>query len=109
MWTRCRGAGADLSATERQGLDPYTDGLPDDVQQRMAERYGDLFRLMLRDPQVTRITLWGTTDGHSWLNSWPVRGRTNHPLLFDRDFKPKPAFDEALQALREANAPAMSD
>ncbi len=99
-----RDAGADLSATERQGLDPYQDGLPDDVQRRLAERYDQLFRLMLVDPDVTRITLWGTTDGHSWLNSWPVRGRTNHPLLFDRDFQPKPAFDTAVQALRDAAA-----
>ncbi|MEP6683005.1 MAG: endo-1,4-beta-xylanase [Parafilimonas sp.] len=31
-------------------------------------------------------------DGESWLNNFPIRGRTNYALLFDRNFKPKPAF-----------------
>lgn len=99
-----RGAGADLSDVDRGGLNPYTDGLPDDVQRRLAERYDELFRLMLSYPEVTRITLWGTTDGHTWLNNWPTRGRTNHPMLFDREYQPKPAFDAVVQALRDAKA-----
>jgi endo-1,4-beta-xylanase len=41
---------------------------------------------------ITRVTFWGVTDGDSWLNNWPVRGRTAYPLLFDRDGQPKPAF-----------------
>jgi endo-1,4-beta-xylanase len=38
------------------------------------------------------------TDGDTWLNNWPVRGRTNYPLLFDRDGKPKLAFDAVVNA-----------
>jgi len=38
------------------------------------------------------------TDRDSWLNNWPVRGRTNYPLLFDRDGRPKPAFAAVVQA-----------
>ena len=45
---RGRGAGADLGATEKQGLDPYRAGLPDEVQQKLAQRYGDLFGLFMR-------------------------------------------------------------
>jgi len=41
---------------------------------------------------ISRITFWGVADTDSWLNDWPVRGRTSYPLLFDRDGKPKPAF-----------------
>ena len=37
-------------------------------------------------------TNWGIQDGSSWLNYWPIRGRSNYPLLFDRNYKPKPAF-----------------
>lgn len=40
--------------------------------------------------KVTRVTFWGVDDGQSWLNNWPVRGRTNYPLLFGRDCQPKP-------------------
>ena len=32
----------------------------------------------------------------SWLNNWPVRRRTNYPLLFDRLHRPKPAFDAVI-------------
>jgi endo-1,4-beta-xylanase len=41
---------------------------------------------------ISRVTFWGVNDGQSWLNGFPIRGRTNYPLLFDRNFKPKPAF-----------------
>jgi endo-1,4-beta-xylanase len=101
---RGRGAGADLNATEKQGQDPYKAGLPDDVQQKLAQRYGDLFGLFMRYPQVTRVTFWGTSDGDTWLNHFPVRGRTNHPLLFDRQLRPKPAFKAVIQALQGAKA-----
>ena len=97
---RRQGGGADLSATEREGLDPYKNGLPDDVQQKLAARYRDLFATFLKYPQITRVTLWGTDDGHSWLNGFPVRGRTNHALLFDRDLMPKPALEAVIQTLQ---------
>jgi endo-1,4-beta-xylanase len=32
-----------------------------------------------------------------------VRGRTNYPLLFDRQFKPKPAYYKVM-ALKTTNA-----
>ena len=80
-------------------LNPYRDGLPADVQQQLAERYAALFRLFVKHRQhITRVTLWGLDDRQTWLNNFPVRGRTNHPLLFDRDLQPKPAFEAVLRA-----------
>ncbi|AXY78611.1 endo-1,4-beta-xylanase [Paraflavitalea soli] len=74
-------------------LNPYTSGLPDDVQQQLASDYEALFQLFLKHrDKIERVTFWGVNDGASWLNDWPVRGRTNYPLLFDRAFNPKPAF-----------------
>lgn len=94
------GAGADVTATEDANLDPYADGLPDEVQQKLADRYRELFSLFARHADaVTRVTFWGIDDGHSWLNNWPTRGRTNHPLLFDRNLQPKPAFDAVIEVL----------
>jgi endo-1,4-beta-xylanase len=67
------------------------------VQQALARRYAELFRSYLRYPgTVTRVTFWGVTDRDSWKNQWPVRGRTNYPLLFDRQGRPKPAFKAVL-------------
>jgi endo-1,4-beta-xylanase len=95
-------AGADVSATERGGLDPYKERLPDDVQRKLANAYGDLFRLFLKYPSVTRVTFWGTHDGTSWLNNYPTRGRTNHPMLWDRQLQPKPAFEAVVEALQSS-------
>lgn len=92
---------ADLGRRERAeaALDPWKGGLPDEVQQRLARRYADLFGVYLRQRRVIgRVTLWGLDDGHSWLNGFPIRGRTNHPLLFDRDLKPKPAVHRVIAA-----------
>ncbi len=99
---RQRGGGADVTATERGNLDPYVDGLPDEMQQELADRYAGLFALFLDYPQITRVTFWGSDDGRSWLNFFPTRGRTNHPLLFDRQLQPKPAFVSVIQTLRDA-------
>jgi len=51
---------------------------------------------------IARVTFWGVTDGDSWLNNWPVKGRTNYPLLFDRAAQPKPAFDAVIRAAYSA-------
>lgn len=95
-------SGADVSQRMKSdpSLNPYTNGLPDSVQQQLASDYEALFKLFLKHrDKISRVTFWGVNDGQSWLNGWPVPGRTNHPLLFDRNFKPKPAFDKVI-ALR---------
>ena len=80
-------------------LNPYTNGLPESVQQDLAKRYGEIFEVYARHAdKISRVTLWGVTDGDSWLNDWPIRSRTNHPLLFDRNNQPKPALDAVLNA-----------
>ncbi|HKV40029.1 MAG TPA: endo-1,4-beta-xylanase [Blastocatellia bacterium] len=98
-----RGADITLNVKLRSELNPYPDGLPDSVQQALARRYADLFDVFLKHRAVmTRVTLWGLTDQASWLNNWPVRGRTNYPLLFDREGQPKPAFDAVVRAATKA-------
>jgi endo-1,4-beta-xylanase len=92
---------ADVSLKILQGpkLNPYASGLPQSVQQELAKRYGDLFKVYLKHRDVvTRVTLWGVMDGDSWKNDWPVQGRTSYPLLFDRKGQPKPAFQAVIRA-----------
>lgn len=97
-----QGAEVTLRAESQAGLNPYTGGLPDTVQQALAKRYAGLFNVFLKHREViTRITFWGVTDADSWLNNWPIPGRTSHPLLFDRDARPKPAFDAVLQIAKK--------
>jgi endo-1,4-beta-xylanase len=93
------GADIRLSAELSKELNPYANGLPDQVQKRLADRYGELFSIFLEHKdKISRVTLWGVYDRTSWLNYWPVRGRTNYPLLFDRNYQPKPAFFAVIKA-----------
>ena len=51
-------------------LNPYPDGLPADMQERLTERYVEMFKLFLKHrDKIDRITLWGTHDGESWKNN----------------------------------------
>jgi endo-1,4-beta-xylanase len=87
--------GAEVSQRMRadSSTNPYKNGLPDSIQQKLANDYEALFKLFLKHKdKISRITFWGVHDGQSWLNNWPIGGRTNYPLLFDRQLKPKPAF-----------------
>ena len=87
------GADYAVNVTVTPQLNPYVDGLPDTMQTALARRYAELFEVYRKHRDVIeRVTFWGVADGDSWLNNWPMRGRTNYPLLFDRLSKPKPAF-----------------
>ncbi len=92
-------SGAEISqnAQLKAELNPYTEGLPDDIQQKLAQRYKEIFELFYKHRDVIdRVTFWGVNDGNSWKNGFPVRGRTNYPLLFDRNNERKPAYDSIL-------------
>ncbi len=94
--------GAEISQNfeNNKEMNPYTEGLPDSVQVQLANRYKDIFNIFLKHKdKISRVTFWGVNDGASWLNGFPIRGRTNYPLLFDRDLKPKAAYDSII-ALR---------
>jgi len=90
-----------VSVAYREDLDPYKKGMPDEMQQRLADRYEAIFRVFVKHHEIIdRVTFWCVTDGDSWLNGWPIQGRTNHPLLWDRSGKPKPAFDSVLSTVK---------
>jgi len=91
-------SGANMQTVDH-GPNPYPDGLPEDMQQRLTERYRDVFERLVKNPAVVNITFWGIHDGRSWLNNFPVRGRTNHALLFDRQLKNKPAHGAVLKVM----------
>ena len=103
---RRRGADINYSEEFQEKYNPYAESLPDSMQEALASRYAELFSLFARhSDQVSRVTLWGVYDGQSWKNNWPIRGRTDYPLLFDRQYQPKPAFDAVIQALGQAGEP----
>jgi len=77
---------------------PYPDGLSKEMNRVFEDRYLAFFDIFRRHAsQIERVTLWGVDDGSSWLNDWPIKGRTNYPLLFDRKFKAKPVVKKIMK------------
>jgi len=88
-------------------LDPYKNGLPAEVEKQLTDRYAELFGIFYaKRDKIDRVTVWGLHDGMSWKNGYPVPGRTNYPMLYDRNKKPKPAFDAVLQVPQKSNLQA---
>jgi len=82
-------------------LDPYREGCPPEILKRQADQYAQLFRLFRKySDVVVRVSFWNLHDGQSWLNTFPWT-RVNYPLLFDREGKPKPAFDAVVAELQK--------
>lgn len=87
----------DTVAYQKQ-MNPYPDGLPQDVMTKWEDRFTDFFRLFLKHhDKIDRITMWGLSDIDSWKNDFPVKGRTDYPLLFDRNFKEKPVLKKIIE------------
>jgi endo-1,4-beta-xylanase len=94
------GGGADVSLNReyQKELNPYPDGLPEKQAKALENRYLDFFKLFLKHKdKIKRVTLWGVSDADSWRNDWPVPGRTDYALLFDRQHKPKPVVGEIIK------------
>lgn len=92
--------GAEISQNFKlmEQYNPYVKGLDKKAQKLFNQRYLDLFRIVERHKDViSRVTFWGVNDGHTWLNDWPVKGRTNYPMLFDRDYQAKPVVKDILK------------
>jgi endo-1,4-beta-xylanase len=80
-----------------KAFDPYKGGLPASVTREFEARYRDLMQIFLiHGDKISRVTFWGVHDAQSWKNNWPMRGRTDYPLLFDRNSQPKPVIDELI-------------
>ena len=76
------------------------DGCPPEILGKQANTYREAMGAVMANLEpVDRVTFWGFTDGGSWLKNWPWK-RVNHGLLFDRDFKPKPAFHAVAEAFK---------
>jgi endo-1,4-beta-xylanase len=92
------GANVEQNFAEDPRMNPYTKGLPDSIQEKLAQRYEDLFKVFLKhNDKISRITFWGVNDGQSWLNNWPIYNRTNYPLLFDKNNKSKLVYKRVLE------------
>ncbi|MFG1732345.1 endo-1,4-beta-xylanase [Paenibacillus sp. 843] len=73
----------------------------EEMLERQAERYGQLFRLLKEySGSIASVTFWGAADDYTWLDHFPVRGRKNWPFVFDENHLPKESY---WNLLKEAN------
>jgi endo-1,4-beta-xylanase len=85
------GADVSLNFDLQSEFNPYPDGLPTSVEIQLGERYQKLFKIFNRHQNVIkRVTFWGVSDAQTWRNDWPMTGRSDYPLLFDRELNTKP-------------------
>ena len=94
--------GADIgnAVGHMEGFNPYANGLPDSVEQKLNQRWADIFSVFHKHrDKISRVTFWGVADHNSWLNGWPMPGRTSYPLLFDREYKPKSAYNAVVETV----------
>ncbi|MBI1333266.1 MAG: hypothetical protein GC165_10345 [Armatimonadetes bacterium] len=70
---------------------------PDDLKQQAAS-YEAFVKMGLSYKNCEGIQLWGMTDGHSWIPD-STQGKRGAALLFDKGYKPKPAFEAVFKAL----------
>jgi len=95
-----KNVGANISDIEayRNEMNPYTGGLPDSVATAWTNRVASFFKLFIDNSEkIERVTLWGVADGQSWKNDFPMPGRTDYPLLFDRNYQPKAIVSTIIQ------------
>ncbi|WP_234445880.1 endo-1,4-beta-xylanase [Carboxylicivirga marina] len=82
----------------QEKFNPYKEGLPTDIKNRWSQTYIDLFKLFTKHSKyISRVTFWGVNDTESWKNDWPIKGRTDYPLLFDRAYKEKSVVQSLVQ------------
>ncbi len=78
--------------------DPYKTGLTAEASKAWNDRMANFFDMLLRHSSVIeRVNFWGVTDGDSWKNNWPIKGRTDYPLAFDRNGNIKPFLKEYIK------------
>ncbi len=97
-------AGAEVSTRfeYKDQLNPYKEELPDSVRLDFEKRYMEFFQLFLKYQQcISRVTLWGVNDNQTWRNNWPIPGRTDYPLLFDRKNQAKPVVNKLIELAKE--------
>ena len=66
--------------------------------QRQAEIYRQIAAACLSHPGCTAIQTWGFTDKYSWIGSHSSHTQ-GAGLLFDQEYRPKPAYDSLRLAL----------
>lgn len=85
----------DARAKKPEDLDTDFNTVKERKQSEVYQMCFELFRKYRKN--ISSITFWNISDRHSWLDNFPVEGRKDYPLLFDRNLQPKRVFWEVVK------------
>ena len=92
-----RSANISDTVTFRKAMNPYPEALPDSVSAVWNARMKAFLNLLLTQADIVeRETARELSAGDSWKNNFPLRGRKEYPLLFDRNYEMKPFLKELI-------------
>lgn len=84
------------NARDRKPSD-YDTTFSADKEARQQQVYKMIFEKFRKYKEhIQSVTFWNITDRSSWLDNFPVRGRKDYPLLFDKNGLPKKAYGEVV-------------
>ena len=94
--------GLEVQITE---LDIHANDPSEECMQKLADAYGELFRILVTAKKqglanVTGVTFWGMKDDVSWLTGF--RKERSYPLLFGDNWEEKEAYRAVLAVAEEA-------
>jgi endo-1,4-beta-xylanase len=96
------GADVSLNFALQASYNPYSEGLSEAVEEQLYSAYASVFDVLLKHHTVIdRVTFWGVSDADTWRNDWPMKGRTDYPLLFDRNHELKPFVSELIKSAQK--------
>jgi endo-1,4-beta-xylanase len=102
--TEKEGADISLTAEYQEKMNPYPNGMPDSASLAWSQRCKKFFDLYIKyQENISRVTMWGIHDDQSWRNNWPIKGRKDYPLLFDRNLEPKKVVSEIIEDATKNN------
>lgn len=89
------------NSRERRPEDAVTEFTAEKEAQQIA-MYSNCFRAFEKyRRQISSVTFWNISDRSSWLDNFPVRGRKDYPLLFDKNLQPKKAYWEVVRTVKK--------
>ena len=75
----------------------YDTSFTSERETKQIEVYKTCFQAFRKySKYIKSVTFWNISDRRSWLDNFPVKGRKDYPLLFDKDLNPKKAFSEII-------------
>jgi endo-1,4-beta-xylanase len=98
-------AGLEVHITELDVEDVALSSDPLERDGAIAKVYADFLSVVLQNKRITQLILWQLGDGHSWYTYQSIEkgvmdpNRRPRPLLYDANYKVKPAWSAVANAL----------